>query len=83
MSQMALSFSCKEVSEHLVDIHDGAFVDDEDLQQMLGLAWFCFVSDEEQEQMPQEKFVNTCFQDKEYYLIALNGEYHQSALRII
>ena len=83
MSKCAAVYDSEEIKSHLQDIHDGAFVDDEDLQELLAQAWYLFVPEESQEEITQTAFVSSCFTEKEKYLIALNGEYNPSGLSLI
>jgi len=81
MSKNSEFYSTETIKEHLQDIHDGAFVDDEDLQEMLGQAWYQLVPEEKN--LSQTRFISTCLEDKDKYLVALNGEYTQSPLSLI
>ena len=83
MSKCAIVYDSEEVKNHLQDIHDGAFVDDEDLQELLAQAWYLFVPEDNQKEITQAAFVSSCFNEKEKYLIALNGEYQPSTLSLI
>jgi hypothetical protein len=84
---MSYGFAFSDVKNAVInklqELHDGAYVDDEDLQEMLVQAWYQLIPESAKSIFPKSEFVSKCFAEKDEYLVALNGEYNPGRLSIV